>query len=316
MKALKRKIKRAFNCFSEKKRLKVMYNKEISWGGGTGIEVNLLFLAHSLEKGMGLPSPKSYFGLEKAVSLLEMLEKYISEGLDKNSYAFVESLSALDAYLTFTDNDCSAYSERFQKIRDRVEHKNAAGYREITDMNDIYEKLNIEQIDYFIRTRHSIRSYEQTTVDEDTWYKILLLASKAPSACNRQPVKVYWTSVLETVNKVNELIPGNQGFENQVPNWAIVAVDREMFGVGEPLQWYVNGGIFLSYLVGALHAYKLGSCIFQIPATHKNTVELRQLAGIPDNEAVVAAVGFGVPKKENKFLEAARRPVSEILVRF
>lgn len=289
---------------------------ELLSGGGTGIEINLLLLAHSLEKGMGLPSPKLNFGFKKALSLLELLEHYVSEGRDINRYAFIESLSVLDAYIAFTDNDCTAYSDRLQLLRNQLKNKNIAGYHEIADMSDIYKKIDVEQIDYFIRSRHSIRSYEKIAVDDDLFCKVLTMTSYAPSACNRQPVKVYWSSVSKTVKRVNELIPGNQGFEDEIPNWAIVTADRKMFGAGEPLQWYVNGGIYLSYLVEALHAFRLGSCIFQIPATHKNTAELRRLAGIPDKEAVVAAVGFGYPKKENKFLAAARRPVNEILVRF
>ncbi|MDO4557050.1 MAG: nitroreductase family protein, partial [Lachnospiraceae bacterium] len=169
---------------------------------------------------------------------------------------------------------------------------------------------------YNKQSRHSIRSYNKIPVELDIIKKVLELAACAPSACNRQPIKVYITTNPKTVTDMSELIPGNKGFENEIPNWALVTVNRQMFNIGEPLQWYVNGGIYISYLINAFHAYRIGSCIFQIPASHCNTPKIRSLARIPKNEALIAAVGFGYAKDENKFAVAQRRPVDETIVSF
>lgn len=288
--------------------------KELAcWGGG--IEVNLLLLAHALEKGMGLPSPRPGFGYEKAEVLLSALEQYKDAGMDCSRYAFVESVSVLGAYYSFTDNNMEKFTERFQSVSAGIE-RNHAGIDNVTDIYEIYDKIDTSQIDFFISSRHSIRSFEQEYVDADVIHDFIRLASYAPSACNRQPIKVYISIDPEMVGKVNQLIPGNKGFENEVPNWAIVAVDRDMFNEGEPLQWYINGGIYLSYLINAMHAYHLGSCIFQIPMLHPNTPKLRSLASIPENESIVAAVGFGYPNRENRFLAATRKPLEEVLVEF
>lgn len=296
------------------RKLKLAKNEILS--GGTGIEVNLLLLAHSLEKGMGLPNPRARFGLKKAVSCLDLLEQYQKEGKDINRYAYIESLSVLETYFHFTDNDCMEYVDRIKKIKAQVKNLYPAGYEEIGSMKAIYDKLDFEQIEYFIRSRHSIRSYEPVAVDEEIIHSVLRLASCAPSACNRQPVKVYWTPEPDKVKQLNKLVPGNQGFEEEIPNWAIATVDRKMFGAAETLQWYVNGGIYLSYLVEAFHAYKLGSCIFQLPTTYQCTADIKRLIGASSGEAIIAAVGFGVPREKNKFLVASRRPVVETLVKF
>ncbi len=164
--------------------------------------------------------------------------------------------------------------------------------------------------------RHGIGWFiRRTSIDEFPQF-FNVLANHAPSACNRQPVKVYITNELSMVDKVSSLIPGNIGFEDEVPNWVIVTVDRRMFGTNEVLQWYVNGGIYLSYLVEAMHAYHIGSCIFQIPLTHPNSQKLYKLISIPKNEAIIAGVGFGYAKSKNKFLSATRRPVDEVCNKF
>ena len=283
-------------------------------GGGTGVELNLLLLAHSLEKGMSLPAPSSGFGYNKAIALLNELELYRKEGLNEDRYAFLESLSVLGSYMSFTDNDMTPFEKRYRALSEGKKLPKS-GF-DTVNMDAIYSGLDLEQNQYFIRSRHSVRSYEKRSVDAETLRKVLELVSCAPSACNRQPVKVYVTVEHEKVKAVSALIPGNKGFEDEVPNWAIVTVDKGMFNLGEPLQWYINGGIYLSYLIESFHVYHIGSCIFQIPASHSNTPAIRRVAAIPKNEAIIAAIGFGYAKRENKFISATRRPVDEVLVMF
>lgn len=309
------KVRKHVDFLVSKQDQKKLIKQELN-GGGTGIEADLLLVAHALEKGMGLPRPRSKFGLEKAEKLLSMLEVYYSNGLDTQRYPFVESLSVLNVYLKFTDNECKELKVRCQRLCDNCCKQIPAGTSVISNMEELYNGLNIEQIVYFIQSRHSIRSFQKEKIDTRVISKVVDLAQNAPSACNRQPVMVHWTCDPEKVKEIDHLIPGNKGFEGEIPNWAIITADRKMFGSSEPLQWYVNGGIYLAYFVEALHAFKLGSCIFQIPATHPDTPLLRIAASIPENEAIIAAVGFGYPESPNKYLAATRKPADEVLVEF
>lgn len=246
--------------------------------------------------------------------MLDLLEEYHNNGWDERRYAYIEGLSVLDAYMSFTDNDTEPLKVRYKALVLDA-GKSHSGF-DVVDMDTIYDRLDLEQNQYFIQSRHSVRCYKKQSVNVEIMQKVIKLASRAPSACNRQPVKVYVTTDPERVKEVSMLIPGNKGFEDEIPNWAVVTADRKMFGTSEPFQWYVNGGIYLSYLVQSFHAYHIASCIFQIPASHPDTPKLRSLAGVQENEAIIAAVGFGYPKKETKVLAAERRPVSEILVKF
>lgn len=284
--------------------------------GNAELERNILLLAHSLEKGMSIPSPRPKFGLQKAKTLLLLLEQSAGDRRICGRYAYIESASVLDTYLNFTDNDVADLKRRFDRIKLILKKENPAGAIHIDSMNSLYEKLDFPAIDYFLRSRHSIRSFVNRAVEEETVDNAIALALRAPSACNRQPEKVHWTSDPSKVRVMNELVPGNKGFEDQVPNWAIVTEDRSLFGANETFQWYVNGGIFLAYLVNAFHAYKIGSCIFQLPVAYEKMDEIRQLAHIPANETIIAAVGFGYAAEKNKFVTADRRPVDELTQRF
>lgn len=66
-------------------------------------------------------------------------------------------------------------------------------------------KLDLEQNQY-IQSRHCVWSYEKRFADAEM--KVIELASCAPSACNRQPVKVFVTTDPERVKAVSMLIPG------------------------------------------------------------------------------------------------------------
>ncbi len=282
-------------------------------------EKEMLLLAHSLEKGLGLEEIRKDFGLDKANKLLVCLESYLAKGYGSNSFAYVESISVLDSYLKFSRENGTDVMDMASKLDKIMEQSKTefieAGCEIIESTSSMYTKLDIEAIKYFIESRHSIRSYEKKKVSEALMKKVIELAKNAPSACNRQPSKVYWTSDSDKVDKINKLIPGNMGFEDVIPNWAIIAVDKSLFNKFEYFQWYVNGGIFLSYFTEALHAYGIGSCIFQIPVAHENTSKLRDIASLSETEVIIAAIGFGYPKESIRVLAATRRPNDEICVK-
>lgn len=284
-------------------------------------EKNILLLAHSLEKGMGIENPRIGFGRKKAEMLISEINVYASCSCDlSDKYIYSEAMSVLDSYIRFSlknGTDVSELLNEYDKLLNKYGTYTplAAGYNE-SNSSSLYEDINYDSILNFFSSRHSIRSYDKRSVSQDDMDKVLSLASRAPSACNRQTVKVFWTNDKEKVDKINEYVPGNQGFENAIPNWAIIAADRDMFGEKEALQWYIDGGIFVSHLILAFHACKIGCCVFQLPIALENMDKIRSVASIPDNFDVVCAVGFGYAKENVKYLSAARKPVSDYAVRF
>ena len=317
---LKKKIFKTKNQYKEKRRLKTALANEIIRGGYDQTELNLLLLSHSLEKGMGIENPKIGFGQTKAKRLLEEIALYVSHtDAPEVLYAYNEGMSVLERYIQFTIDSGVSVSE-LEKSYQNLLNKNKpdvqkAGY-EVVDTATMYGAIEKDASSYFLRSRHSIRSYKMRSVEKDIMESVLAIAAASPSACNRQPVKVFWTNSASSVARISKVIPGNKGFENAIPNWAIIAVDRTMFGEQECLQWYLNGGIYAAHFVLALHAFHIGSCIFHIPISWGGIPEIKKIAGIPEYFAIACAVGFGYPKDQVKCLCAARKPVSEYCVQF
>lgn len=301
------------------KKEKKLIKKELETGKIKRLNMrrDMLLLAHSLEKGMGIENPKQGFGIIKAGQLVDLLSQYFSGAGKESDFEYIEGVSVLRKYLEYSSDigtDVNLIAKKAEMLFD-TDYSFKAG-AEWINMPQLYEKMDQKAVEYFIKSRHSIRSFKNIKVDEWDIREASKLAQMAPSACNRQPSKIYWTTDCETVQKMNDLIPGNKGFEQEIPNWAIITVERSFFNRSEYFQWYVNGGIFVAYFTEGLHANKIGSCIFQIPIDCENTPLIRKLAKIPDTEAIIAAVGFGYAKDDTRILSAARRMSDETMVKF
>lgn len=315
MKKFLRKIKQSMNAAYTSYELNKAMRKE-KMDSKMSDDLSILLLCHSLEKGMGLEVVRKGFGQEKAKALASVLDR--TQNVE--SYEFREGMSVLKAWLEYSetqDVNVSQIREKYEKIATEKAYKqNKAGMEFYSPQKDVYEGMDKQSVKEFIKNRHSVRCYKNEKVSVEIMQEVLELAASAPSACNRQPSKVYWTSDEYTVAEIDKLVPGNKGFENAVPNWAVITSNRKMFGKTESLQWYVNGGIFVSYFIQALQLFGLGSCIFQMPITFKTIPELRRIANIPENEAIVCMIGFGYPKDEVKHIMADRRNSNEIGVNF
>lgn len=314
-------IKKVKYCIHQCKRTFVFIRREkLVSRGEISNELNLLLLTHSLEKGMGIDNPRKGYGKEKAVALIHEAEVFAHTNLSpKTEYVFNEALSVVGTYLSFSKQnnvEVDDLEESYKVLCNRYSFERyPAGFEYYQpSLENTY--WNSDEIENFFYGRHSVRSYKNTHVPDEVMLKVFALTSTCPSACNRQPVKVFWTSNQESVTQIDDCIPGNKGFEKTIPNYAIIAVDRNLFNAGESIQWYINGGIYTSFFVLALRNYGLESCIFQLPLFWEKLPEIRRIAAIPDNFAMICAVGFGYPKEKIKRLCATRKPVSEYNAKF
>ena len=67
-------------------------------------------------------------------------------------------------------------------------------------------QLNSSQVEQFLRSRRSIRTYQDKAVPKELLEKILTLASAAPTAVNRQPVRWIVLAEQEQVRTVTALV--------------------------------------------------------------------------------------------------------------
>lgn len=311
-------IKNKIDMIKEYKRILILLYKEwhLKKKFPKNIETNALLLCHALEKGMGVNNVKTGYGKEKVVALMEALY-LLQERNMQDTYVYKESVAVLYAYFSFQKKngvDVSCLEKEFLELNTHISQKYDAGIK-IVSKAELLNGLN-GNFQELVDTRHSMRRCSGEEITESEFLEAIKCAIKAPSACNRQPCKVYYALDTEKNKALSMLVPGNRAFANDIRYYCVVTADRAYFGGEELFQWYVNGGIFVAYLTLAMHSVGIGSCVFQWPDFYKTENELRKLIGCKESEAIVSVIGFGKYPEELKCICAQRKEFGETVVKF
>lgn len=279
------------------------------------LEYEILLLVHSIEKGLCYENMRYGFGKDKISRLILLINQYLNQNYDVNRYAFQEGLAALRKYYEIHNNvnyNLGNIESEIKSILNNVNSINVQAGAKRYKKEELEKGKNFD-FNNFISCRHSIRKYSNVEVTEEQIKLAISMAQKAPSACNRQPSKVYFSLSSEKNALIDSIVPGNKGFKNQINKYLIITSDRAAFGTVELNQWYVNGGIFSAFLVLALHSLGIGSCIFQWADIEDNDEKIRKIAKIPNNEQVILIIGIGNYADEVNIPIGYRKDIKETI---
>lgn len=180
-----------------------------------------------------------------------------------------------------------------------------------------------------IRTRRSIRVYEDKPVEEEKLRRVLEAARLAPSAGNRQPWRFIVISdpkVKEELKAVKEKMrppppksppgvpPGAP--PRRPPRGPLESAPVLIVGCALPNEsfpgtdfWKIDVAIALQNLVLAAREQGLGTC--WIGVFHEEE-EVKKVLGLPEQARVVAMISLGYPA-EKKEPVTDRKPLDDIV---
>lgn len=278
------------------------------------IEYLLLMEAHKLEKGFNAANMRP-FGAKKIKKILEILEQYESVLKKRNSFALEVIESMLLSYKKLYEQKKWTSYEQYElvcnylkthKIIARVEYGSI-----VVPRKDL--KNNYEAFMNLLKTRHSTRAFSDEPVTEEEIKKAIEAAKLSPSACNRQPCKVYFIKTEECQKVLTNVLPGYNLFEMDNTKTLLVTFDMSFVSmIGERNQGWFNAGLFAMNLVNALHAEGIGTCFLQWGEKHSVEEKVKEKLDIPKNERIAVAIACGHYKDENKVLCSARRSAEEM----
>lgn len=282
-------------------------------------EAKILRQAHILEKGMSLKEPKKGFGVKKALELLEYIAEYEVNGFNiEESQAVINSIGVLNAYVELHKNKGFAPSEVEIKLKkyDRFISRDECKFGVIESDSTYMQQLAQGNFKDFFCSRHSIRQFSEEPVAEDEINRAVSLAMHAPSACNRQSVKIYYYRDEETNRNLGKLIAGNTGFEKDASKYIVVTSDISAFYEAfERNQMYVDGGIFALALTEAFHYYGIASCILQNGESAEKNVEFRKVCkNIPKNEKIILFLAIGHYPEQFTYASSHRKKLQDVLI--
>ena len=265
---------------------------------------------HRIEKGLSLPSPRPGFGTDvvsRLVSNLKLLEE-----LHPASRELLWAKEALVEYKQFNLANGIENLDLNDFLLNFDFNKAEAGTL-LIHADEISQKGDIDFLQ-FANSRHSVRNFEQTTVDRQLVLSSVDAARRSPSVCNRQSARVHLLTDEPIKKQALEIQGGNKGFGDQVPCVLIITSEMKSFLTpGERYQCWIDAGLFAMSLVYALHANGLASCMLNWSVDVSRDRKLRSAVSIPDSENIIMMIAFGHRRSITRVAASPRLSVSEIL---
>ena len=158
-----------------------------------------------------------------------------------------------------------------------------------------------------IRTRRSVRAYQDKTIEEEKLQSVLEAGRMAPSAKNMQEWKFVVVKDPGTRAKLAEAAKGQQ-FVAQAPVViAACAVDTEYVMTSGNKASLIDLAIAVDHMTLKAVEEGLGTC--WIGAFHQD--QAKEILGVPDSANIVALLPMGYPGDEPK--PKSRKLMAEIV---
>ena len=277
-------------------------------------EAYLFWLAHVVEKGLAMPNMKLGFGKDRVIELASKLDQF-KTNYSSNSVAFEAGVDVLREYDRIHKlNNYELSEDTKQVISKFLGNYTPKSDRGVYTPDTFFANIQ-ESFESFSKGRHSIRNFNLTEdVQIEELIDCIKLAQMAPSACNRQPVRVHIISKKDDIAKCLSLQNGNRGFGNLANKLLIVTGNLQtVLGAQEFFDLNTNAGMFLMNLSYSLYYHKIAHCILNWYALPKDDKALRKYIGIPDQENIVAFVVCGKAPEEFKVAISPRKDVECIV---
>lgn len=272
---------------------------------------------HMIEKGMSLSKPRKGFGEKKIIILFEMLDRYLTLGFSPKCSSFQNAIYVLNSYIEMQKKMNYINPSIIKKIEMYQTYLIAGKHAGVVyDSNENIMRQAKGSYPEFFYSRHSMRQFSEKPIRIEDIKKVIALARKAPTACNRQACHVYMYMDKETNVALGNLIAGNTGFSDEVNKYLVVTADVSAFYDSfERNQIYIESGIYAMALVEALHFYGIGSCILQNGEYYKKNKKFKEICkNIKENERITVFIAIGYYKENFAYAISMRKKVDDILI--
>ena len=151
-----------------------------------------------------------------------------------------------------------------------------------------------------LKSRRSIRKFEDKKIDEDKIQNLKEIALLSPTSKNKRGWEFIFVEEKNTLKKLSEVKPHGGKMIADSSLTIVVAVDEKDNDV-----WIEDGSAAISYLHLACHEMGLGSCWVQIrnrKLDYEKDIDSGELVqgilNIPKNKKVLAMLPVGYPAEE------------------
>ncbi len=262
----------------------------------------IILCYHVLEKGLTMPNRKYGFGMDVMRTLITEIDNHIAKYGNDNEHINV-AIGVIAEYMNIHKQQISTNcldKDYENLICDFLQkHNNVVATKQISITADELFTHSHSAFDLFSSSRHSVRNFNGS-ISTDTVLKAIKLAQNAPSACNRQSIRVKIIENKEIIKKVFAIQRGNRGFGHLADKLIVLTTDMSYWDVITRHGGYIDGGIYAMNLLYALHFYHIGACPLNACFTIKEEEVVRNIIGLSRTEKFVLFIAVG--KVENNLM--------------
>lgn len=287
------------------------------------LSAELLFQYHKLEKGLVMPGPRRLFGVEPAMAVMALLRRWIAAGHARTDPVYLGALETLHAYRErlvahALDPRGSVLPIVERVLRDMPERAaELATPRPLPPARAAQAgtaHAGYESFAQLAEGRRSVRDFLPEAIDAEIVAQAVAAAQLAPSACNRQPCRVFVVSDPERKRELLSFQNGNRGFGHLIPHVAIVTADEEgFFDASERHEPYIDGGLFAMSFILALRDLGVSSCCLNWCVPPENDRQVHRRFALPASQRIVMLIGFGKAAEDVLVPRSPRRARDDVL---
>ena len=273
----------------------------------------IIMTYHVVEKGLTMPDMRLGFGREMILDLVESLNEF-ADKYGTSEPQFIEAVRVVAEYKKVHDEAGFEFDEvRSRVISALLSRVPVEPSRQIEMTRERYWAELDAPFEAFSASRHSVRNFAGT-VSLEQIRSAVALANNAPSACNRQYVRVHCVSDREKIRECLALQNGNRGFGHLADKLLILTADLRAAWGAERNDIFTNAGIYLMNLCYALHKNRVAHCMLNWSVVPEKDLELRRILEIPEFENVIVFIACGDVPEKFKLASSPRKSAEETLV--
>lgn len=183
----------------------------------------------------------------------------------------------------------------------------------------LYKELPERQVSYeelanLFQRRRSVRWFNSKKVELDVIKKSIDMASTAPSACNRQPYKFYFSNDKSKTLDLATCAMGTAGFVENIPSILVVTGDLSYYPFERDRHViYIDAALASMQLMLTLDTLGLASCPINWPDIKENEEMIRKVLNISIFERIVMLIAVGYPDVNSSIPFSQKKP-AELLI--
>ncbi|HFU1700020.1 TPA: nitroreductase family protein, partial [Klebsiella quasipneumoniae] len=176
--------------------------------------------------------------------------------------------------------------------------------------------ISYEELKKLFLQRRSVRWFDQTkTVDAQSLMDAIELASLAPSACNRQPFKFYFTVDQTKAREIAKIPMGTAGFADNIVALIVIVGDLSYYPYERDRHViYIDASLAAMQLMLALETLGLSSCPVNWPDIESFEVKMEKKLGLTKNLRPIILLPVGYADPTGLIPSSSKKSSSELAV--